>query len=114
MANARPVIATAVGGVVDLLGPEISAAQPQAYTICQRGISVRSNDPPAFAAGLARIIGDPALRNEIGERSLQFVERNYSKERLLHDIGALYRELLQPESVAVKGRSSKQSLESKV
>ena len=114
MANARPVIATAVGGVVDLLGEEISGAQPEPYTVCQRGISVPSNDPHAFAAGLARIIGDPALRNEIGERSLQFVERNYSKERLLRDIGALYRELLQPESFAVKGRSSTQSLESRV
>jgi glycosyltransferase involved in cell wall biosynthesis len=114
MANARPVIATAVGGVVDLLGEEVSGAQPESYTVCQRGISVPSNDPAAFAAGLARIIGDPALRNEIGERSLQFVERNYSKERLLQDIGALYRELLQPQPVAVKGRSSKQGLESRV
>jgi len=114
MANARPVIATAVGGVVDLLGEAISGAQPEPYVVCQRGISVPPNDPRAFAAGLARIIEDPALRHEIGERGLQFVERNYSKERLLHDLRALYRELLQPQSVAVKERSSKQSLESRV
>jgi hypothetical protein len=60
------------------------------------------------------MIGDAALRHELGDRGLQFVERNYSRERLLHDVRALYRELLQPESVAVKGRSSKQRLESSV
>src|SRR5205823_4987664 len=114
MANARPVIATAVGGVVDLLGAAISGAQSEAYAICQRGISVPSDDPRAFAAALARMIGDSALRHEIGDRGLQFVEKNYSRERLLHDVRTLYRELLQPEAVALKGRSSKQSLESRV
>jgi hypothetical protein len=60
------------------------------------------------------MIGDLALRHEIGDRGLQFVEKNYSRERLLHDVRTLYRELLQPESVALKGRSSKHSLESRV
>lgn len=114
MANARPVIATAVGGVVDLLGAAISEAQAEPYAVCQQGISVPSDDPQAFAAALARMIGDSALRHEIGDRGLQFVEKNYSRERLLHDVRTLYLELLQPESVALKGRSSKHSLESRV
>lgn len=95
MANGVPVISTAVGGVVDLLGePEtISQANPTRYQICSRGISVPPNIADAFAAGLKRLVEDARLRREIGERGLEFVRLSYSKERLLDDIRALYREL---------------------
>src|SRR2546421_9261998 len=56
MANARPVIASAVGGVIDLLGPE--ASQQESYTICRRGISVAAGDVEAFARRLQRLITD--------------------------------------------------------
>jgi glycosyltransferase involved in cell wall biosynthesis len=94
MANARPVISTTVGGVVDLLGEPLSPSNDEAFVICQRGIRVRPNDARAFAAALAQLIGDESLRREIGERSLQFVLAHYSKERLLADIKSLYGELL--------------------
>ena len=98
MANARPVISTAVGGVVDLLGPAVTmAVSPQSgerFEICARGISVPPNDAAAFAAGLARLAADAPLRRETGERGLQFVTAQYSRERLLRDIKSLYGELL--------------------
>jgi len=91
MANARPVIATAVGGVVDLLGPE---SQPHAgYTVCYRGVSVTSGNAEGFAQGLDALIRDAALRRELGERGREFVAQNYAKERLLRDISELYAEL---------------------
>ena len=95
MANGVPVVSTAVGGVVDLLGePEsVSQANPTEYQICSRGISVPPNNAEAFAAGLKRLVEDPRLRAEIGKRGLEFVNLSYSKERLLDDIRALYREL---------------------
>src|SRR5882762_5676143 len=40
MLNARPVISTAVGGVIDLLGETIAASSGPGYAICARGISV--------------------------------------------------------------------------
>jgi glycosyltransferase involved in cell wall biosynthesis len=93
MANARPVISTAVGGVVDLLGE--SLPQPAAaFAICERGISVPPDDVPAFAAGLVRLAIDAKLRRETGERGLQFVTEKYSKERLVDDIRKLYEDLL--------------------
>jgi glycosyltransferase involved in cell wall biosynthesis len=112
MANARPVISTAVGGVVDLLGeplvssgsgPEDPPGQPAwvggsdrvSFEVCQRGISVSPDDAHGFAAGLARLVDDATLRRETGARGLQFVTRQYSKERLLKDIEALYTRLLQ-------------------
>lgn len=94
MANARPVISTAVGGVVDLLGEPLSASNDGAFVVCERGVRVPPNEPAGFALGLAHLIGNESLRREIGERSLQFVLAHYSKERLLADIEGLYTELM--------------------
>jgi len=90
MANERPVVATRVGGVVDLLGDVIEDGP---YQVCRRGISVPAGDEEAFVAALSRIIRDRSLRQELGTRGLEFVEVNYSKERLFEDIKGLYGEL---------------------
>jgi len=90
MANARPVVATSVGGVVDLLGDVVEDGP---YQVCLRGISVDAGDEEAFVSALSRIIRDRSLRQELGDRGLEFVEVNYSKERLFEDIKNLYREL---------------------
>jgi glycosyltransferase involved in cell wall biosynthesis len=95
MANARPVISTAVGGVVDLLGELLVSSDRGPFQVCERGISVSPDNAHGFAAGLARLVADATLRRETGARGLQFVTRQYSKERLLKDIEALYRGLLQ-------------------
>ncbi|HEX2268671.1 MAG TPA: glycosyltransferase [Pyrinomonadaceae bacterium] len=84
MANARPVVATSVGGVVDLLGDG-------------RGICVPSGDEEAFAAALSRLAADRQLQRELGARGLEFVTRVYPKERLVEDIKRLYEELLTSE-----------------
>ena len=106
MANARPVIATEVGGVVDLLGEPIisSGSQPAIdldpkFTIRERGVSVAPDNPEAFAAGLERLIEDLTLRRETGARGLQFVTTQYSTDRLLKDIEQLYAELLSSAEV---------------
>jgi glycosyltransferase involved in cell wall biosynthesis len=90
MANARPVVATSVGGVVDLLGDVVEDGP---YQVCLRGISVDAGDEEAFVSALSRIIRDRSLRQELGDRGLEFVEVNYSKERLFEDIKNLYSEL---------------------
>ena len=100
MANARACVATAVGGVVDLLGEKAFMAAggaggegSPAWTICERGVRVRPKDAEAFCEALARLIDDPQLRSELGERGASFVEHHYSKDRLLTDVMNLYREL---------------------
>lgn len=97
MANARAVIATSVGGVVDLLG---NVVEEGAYSICERGISVRPYDVDAFAAGLGRLIEDKSLRDRLGRNGFEFVDHNYRKERLLEDIKDLYGQLLNREQTA--------------
>ena len=102
MANARPVISTAVGGVVDLLGETIEEHQNERYTVCRRGFSIQANDAVAFAAGLFHMIENPELRTELGNRGLEFVASNHSRERLLDDIKALYKQLLERRAIQVK------------
>ena len=99
MANARPVISTAVGGVIDLLGEGIQESN-ESFVVCRRGISVPPEDASSFAAGLARLAADATLRRETGERGLQFVTGHYSTERLLQDIKTLYADLLKRKSVS--------------
>jgi glycosyltransferase involved in cell wall biosynthesis len=96
MANQRPVIATDVGGVVDLLGAKL--AEGDGYIVCERGISARSGDVDGFAAGLIRLVQDEGLRNELGRRGHEFVVRNYAKERLINDISNLYDQLLKAKA----------------
>jgi glycosyltransferase involved in cell wall biosynthesis len=115
MANGIPVISTSVGGVVDLLGKCETPSQPDSpYQICPRGISVTANDVASFAAGLKYLVEDPVLRKKVGDRGLEFVKRNYSKDRLLDDIRALYRALPQSASPVQNPTVAKQGVESKL
>ena len=54
MANERPVIATAVGGVVDLSGRR--SRVHDGFHVCERGLLVEARDAETFAAGLALLI----------------------------------------------------------
>jgi glycosyltransferase involved in cell wall biosynthesis len=107
MANARPLISTAVGGVVDLLGEPIPQESNRSYKICQRGISVLPDDARGFAEGLRRLVTDATLRRETGARGLQFVTREFSTERLLKDIENLYAELVKGKNLAKHGSGGK-------
>jgi len=118
MANARPVVATAVGGVVDLVGGAVeneaarrgvgatnrevtTAADGEApYAVCERGVRVRTNDAEAFCEALRLVVADEELRREMGARGRAFVAEHYSKERLVRDVLNLYSELSPSPSVA--------------
>ncbi|MGI8493858.1 MAG: glycosyltransferase [Pyrinomonadaceae bacterium] len=93
MANSRPVISTAVGGVVDLIGDIVE--EKERFTICERGVRVAPNDAGAFFEGLMYLAKDGKLRDEAGNRGRSFVVSNYSKERLVTEIKELYCALFQ-------------------
>jgi glycosyltransferase involved in cell wall biosynthesis len=65
MAAGLPVVASAVGGV-----PEIVDATT--------GALVAPRDPVALAAALARLVADPALRERLGAAARRRVERDFS------------------------------------
>jgi glycosyltransferase involved in cell wall biosynthesis len=103
MANARPVVATLVGGVSDLLGDKVSDTDEDRFVIHERGIGLANADAQSFAQALDFLIANETLRHDLGRRGQAFVLKNYAKERLLADISALYDELLHGESAAVRG-----------
>jgi len=111
MANSRPVIATAVGGVVDLIGKAVSVGDGQTgYLICERGILVKSGDTEGFAQGLAHLVNNEALRRKLGACGRDFVLQNHSKERLFSDMTKLYQELIGDESFNVAARPASNNI----
>ncbi len=107
MANARPVIATEVGGVVDLLGPIVSTGNAESsYAICERGLLAKSKDAEGLARGLARLIEDESLRADLGVRGRDFVSRNYARERLLADMIQLYGQLVATNPAVSEGATA--------
>jgi glycosyltransferase involved in cell wall biosynthesis len=93
MAAGRPVVATDVGGVRDLLGagPDASAAiVPGNFQIAPRGILIRPGDAGGLAAALQRLREDSALRRTLGAAGRRHASDTFSHQRLLSDMSALY------------------------
>ena len=95
MAAGKPVISTAVGGVVDLLGAveQRVAANGSYFEIRERGITAGSDDAEGFAAGLDRLLHDELLRRRLVEQGKAYVERMHTKQRLVDNIVGIYRQL---------------------
>ncbi|HKG14186.1 MAG TPA: glycosyltransferase, partial [Pyrinomonadaceae bacterium] len=105
MANSRACAATAVGGVVDLLGgvEESDLRRPHRWQVCERGVQVRAGDAEAFADALAHLSAHAELREALGARGREFVARNYSVGRLVADVLGLYEELVPHARAESKG-----------
>jgi glycosyltransferase involved in cell wall biosynthesis len=92
MSCGRAVVATKVGGVVDILGTQVETGQT--FSICEHGLNVASGDVEGFAQALHILIEQAEMRQEMGKRGQQFVKSQLSKTRLINDMEKLYRELL--------------------
>jgi glycosyltransferase involved in cell wall biosynthesis len=84
-AAALPAVATAVGGVEDIVTPSTGAV-------------VSKGDVDAFAEALVRLGGDHELRERMGSAARAHVRDRFTAERLLGDIDSLYRELLDEQA----------------
>jgi len=82
LAGGRPVVATAVGGVPDVVRDGVD------------GFLVAPGDVEAMADRLARLAADADLRRRMGEAGAESVRERYAVERLLDDMDRLYRHLL--------------------
>ncbi|MEP7149554.1 MAG: glycosyltransferase [Acidobacteriota bacterium] len=89
MAARRPVIATVVGGVRDLLGDRMQ--EKDGFMIYDRGVGIGGRSPDEYARGLIYLAENERLRESIAEKGRAFVEAEYSRERLAHNIAQLYR-----------------------
>jgi glycosyltransferase involved in cell wall biosynthesis len=95
MAVGKPVISTAVGGVVDLLGSveQRIAENGSVFEIRERGVTAASDDAAGFAAALTYLLRDEPLRRQFIERGKAYVAQMHTKQRLVADIIGVYREL---------------------
>jgi glycosyltransferase involved in cell wall biosynthesis len=88
LAAGRPVVATAVGGVPDVVSDG------------HDGLLANVGDIDALAAALGRLAADPELRRRMGEAGRERTLPRYAVRRLVDDIDGLYRELLSDSGLA--------------
>jgi glycosyltransferase involved in cell wall biosynthesis len=79
MACARPVVSSAVGGLVDTVVHE------------RTGLHVPPRDPRALADAVARLLADPALARRLGEAGLRRARARYSWDRVATQTAEVYR-----------------------
>lgn len=87
MAAARPVIATRVGGVPDVVDDGRS------------GLLVPPGDPAALAEAVQRLWRDPVLRRRLGDEGRRAVYPRYGLDRLVAQLTDLYLRLLLRKAV---------------
>lgn len=78
MAAARPLVATCVGGIPDLINDGVE------------GILVRPRDPPALARAIAALLRDPARASEMGRRAQQRQAREFTLRATVARLEEIY------------------------
>jgi glycosyltransferase involved in cell wall biosynthesis len=86
MAASIPVVASAVGGVNEVIRDG------------ETGLLVPSADAPdfeeKFVASIERLLSSPETRRDMGNAARQFIEEDYSLLSAVREIDTVYRELL--------------------
>lgn len=93
MASGRPVVATAVGGVPDLLG-SVLETDPSGFSIAERGLLVPPDDPKALAAALSFLQADAPLVAQTVRRAQSYALDTFSTQRMIRDTASLYDSLI--------------------
>jgi glycosyltransferase involved in cell wall biosynthesis len=83
MAAGLPTIVSRVGGNAELVEDGVT------------GLLVPPEDSPALSAALLKLLHDPGLARQMVQRGHEFTIQNFSFERLVREVDALYTELLQ-------------------
>jgi len=82
MALGRPVVATDVNGVRELMVDG------------ETGLIVPPRDPEAIAAAVNRLLDDPQLAREMGIRGRQRVEQHFTVDRMISELEEYFRGLV--------------------
>jgi len=81
MAAGLPVVATAVGGIPELVRPGLD------------GYIVPAGDPVSLAGALVSLLGDGEQRRRMGAQGCQRVAADFTPGKILSQVEALYRDL---------------------
>lgn len=77
MAAARPIVATAVGGTPEVVGPD-------------GGVLVPQRDPVALATALGTLLANPAALPELGQAARRRVDARFSARVMIDSLQELY------------------------
>jgi glycosyltransferase involved in cell wall biosynthesis len=91
MACRLPVVATAVGGVPELVRDN------------ETGLLVLPRDPQAIAEAILRLYGDRALGARLGRRGYEVVHEKFSAEAMARKIIAVYKKIAARKGVRLHG-----------
>jgi glycosyltransferase involved in cell wall biosynthesis len=83
------VVATAVGGVPDLIG-RVMEKKTDGFQIGERGLILSSGNAKALAGALLFVLENREELKPMIQCAKEFVFANYSQQRLLNDIKILY------------------------
>jgi glycosyltransferase involved in cell wall biosynthesis len=87
MAFAKPVVATAVGGVPEILENGFN------------GFGIGTRDPALVASALLRVLKDDILRRRLGQNSRQRYEERFTAQTMAADYQRLYERYLEKKKV---------------
>lgn len=89
MAANLPIVATAVGGVPEMVENNESA------------LLVPPNDPPSIAASIARLLTDRELAQRLTTNAATLVDTRYTPENYVRSLVEIYREVLNVRQTSV-------------
>jgi glycosyltransferase involved in cell wall biosynthesis len=88
--NRKPVVASNVGGIVDVIKDE------------DTGLLVPEKDPPALASAVLRLLGDPAEASRLGARGYAYASEFFDWELITDDLEQIYFGALEHSSTGQK------------
>jgi glycosyltransferase involved in cell wall biosynthesis len=89
MMAAKPIVATAVGGI------------PEALSQGKEGLLVEAGNQAALAEAILTLMDDPARRQRMGERARAKARARYSAEAILETLEATYASILGRKGIEV-------------
>ena len=95
MAARLPIVATAVGGVPEIVEDNVSA------------LLVPANDPPALAAAIARLLADSDLARQLTSNALALVVTRHSPEQYVRSLVTIYRDVIDRRTKKSPSRDSR-------
>ncbi|MGX1907548.1 glycosyltransferase family 4 protein [Streptomyces phaeochromogenes] len=96
MATGTPLVATTGGAIPEVTGPDGETC-----------LAVRPGDAGALAAGLSRLLGDPALRARLGSAGRERVLRHFTWAKAAEGTVARYREAIAGGGPSAAGAQSR-------
>lgn len=81
LAAGRPVVASRVGGIPEIVTPA-------------EGVLIPARSPSALAGALKDVAGDPAMRGVLGDAARARYERRFTADQMARELRALYDEVL--------------------